>query len=300
MARIRSIKPETFTNEDLAACSPHARIAFPGLWCHADREGRLEDRPRRLAMVILPYDRAVDFDALLAELAAAGFVVRYEVNGAHYVQIVNFSKHQHPHPNETVSIIPPPPGGGSAKRQGVKRSGKGGQRVPPEHVALGQEGKGREGSRIGREQEGNGSARADDARPALLPDPNPADTPDALAALWNELADPLFSRVTSLEGGRRKHASAALAAHPLAEWRQAILPRVNASAFLRGELSRDGAHEGWRADFDYLIRPAGRKPATLTLLLEGRFDNGTREAGRVSRKLEACRPGLTRFMAGGT
>ena len=44
MARARNIKPGFFKNEDLAECSPWARLCFAGLWTLADREGRLEDR----------------------------------------------------------------------------------------------------------------------------------------------------------------------------------------------------------------------------------------------------------------
>ena len=48
MPRARNVKPGFFKNELLAECEPLARILFEGLWCEADREGRLEDRPRRL------------------------------------------------------------------------------------------------------------------------------------------------------------------------------------------------------------------------------------------------------------
>ena len=71
MPRIRTIKPEFFTDEVIAQMSPLARIAFEGLWCHADKSGRLEDRPARLKVLILPYDSA-DFEALLGEMSARG------------------------------------------------------------------------------------------------------------------------------------------------------------------------------------------------------------------------------------
>ena len=41
MARIRTIKPEFFTSDDICALSPLARLLYVGLWCEADREGRL-------------------------------------------------------------------------------------------------------------------------------------------------------------------------------------------------------------------------------------------------------------------
>lgn len=107
MARIRNIKPGYFLNEDIAALSLYARVAFPGVWCQADREGRLEDRPKRLKVEILPYDN-VDMDAILQELANAGFIQRYQVDGSRYIQVLKFKKHQAPHLKEAASTIPAP------------------------------------------------------------------------------------------------------------------------------------------------------------------------------------------------
>jgi hypothetical protein len=107
MARLRTLKPGFFTNETLAELPPLARLAFAGLWVQADREGRLEDRPKRLKAEILPYDRC-DFDQILAVLAAHAFIERYEVDGSRYIQVTNFSKHQNPHIKEAASMIPAP------------------------------------------------------------------------------------------------------------------------------------------------------------------------------------------------
>lgn len=108
MARARNIKPGFFLNDKLAECDPLARLLFAGLWCIADREGRLEDRPKRIKAEVLPYDDC-DPDDLLNQLAQRGFIIRYEVDGNRYIQITNFKKHQNPHVKEAPSIIPPPP-----------------------------------------------------------------------------------------------------------------------------------------------------------------------------------------------
>jgi hypothetical protein len=107
MPRMRTIKPGFFTNEGLCDLAPIARILFAGLWCWADRDGRLEDRPRRIKAEILPYDEA-DADALLDALAAGGFIVRYDAAGKRCIQIVNFAVHQNPHYKEAPSVVPPP------------------------------------------------------------------------------------------------------------------------------------------------------------------------------------------------
>lgn len=105
MARSRNIKPGFFKNETLAECLPLARILFAGLWCEADREGRLEDRPRRLKAEYLPYDEC-DANGLLDELAERGFIVRYQAKGMSLICIPNFSKHQNPHVREPASNLP--------------------------------------------------------------------------------------------------------------------------------------------------------------------------------------------------
>lgn len=107
MARARSIKPGFYKNEDLAECSPWARLIFPGLWMLADREGRMEDRPKRIKGELLPYD-AIEVDPLLEELARWGFILRYQVNGERFIQVLKFAEHQAPHVRESASTIPGP------------------------------------------------------------------------------------------------------------------------------------------------------------------------------------------------
>lgn len=104
MPRIRQLKPEFFLDEELAACSFPARLMFEGLWCQADREGRLEDRPLRLKAQIFPYDN-VDADALLGELVKSKHIYRYESDGKRLIQIRTFTKHQKPHVKEPESVL---------------------------------------------------------------------------------------------------------------------------------------------------------------------------------------------------
>lgn len=107
MARARNIKPSFFTNETLAEVEPLGRILFAGLWTIADREGRLERRPKRIKTEILPYDEC-DIAALLQQLERKGFIVRYIVGGIEYVQVLSFTKHQNPHVKEAASTVPGP------------------------------------------------------------------------------------------------------------------------------------------------------------------------------------------------
>jgi hypothetical protein len=105
--RARNLKPSFFKNEALAECSALARLLFAGLWCLADREGRLEDRPKRIRAELLPYDDG-SIEDMLSELHDAGFILRYSATGGRFIQVVNFTKHQYPHRKEQASTIHAP------------------------------------------------------------------------------------------------------------------------------------------------------------------------------------------------
>lgn len=108
MARSRNIKPGFFSNEHLAEVDFATRLLFIGMWTEADREGRLEDRPRRLKMALFPADN-VDIEKMLADLDHLGFITRYTAGSFKAIQIVNWAKHQNPHVKEARSTIPPMP-----------------------------------------------------------------------------------------------------------------------------------------------------------------------------------------------
>lgn len=109
--RARNIKPGFFKSEGIASCSFQARLLFVGLWCMADREGRLEDRPQRIKAELFPYDN-VNVDKLLDEIASKtdcdgtpSFIIRYG-HPKKYIQILHFLSHQRPHLKENESQIP--------------------------------------------------------------------------------------------------------------------------------------------------------------------------------------------------
>ncbi|HET9189828.1 MAG TPA: hypothetical protein VFN69_04570 [Rudaea sp.] len=107
MSRARNIKPGFFKNEDLVELPFEYRLLYIGLWTLADREGRLEDRPKRIRMEVFPGDE-VNIEAGMSALHSAGFVHRYKVDGVAYVSIPAWKKHQNPHCREAASRIPPP------------------------------------------------------------------------------------------------------------------------------------------------------------------------------------------------
>jgi hypothetical protein len=108
MARARNIKPGFCRNEDLAECSVWARLCFALLPMLADREGRLEDRPKKIKGDLFPFD-SVEVEPLLVELERWQMIARYTVNGLGLIQILGFRKHQNPHHREPESTLPPHP-----------------------------------------------------------------------------------------------------------------------------------------------------------------------------------------------
>lgn len=135
MARIRTIKPEFFTSDDICALSPYARLLYIALWCEADREGRLVWTPGVLKRRYLP-DDPCDIADVTAELIGRGLVVLY---GEGLACIPTFLRHQHVNAREALSKLPPPAGAVS----GESRTGREGE---------GREGEGKEGN--GKEGEG--------------------------------------------------------------------------------------------------------------------------------------------------
>jgi hypothetical protein len=107
--RIRTIKPEFFTHEGLfeaeASTGLPIRIAFAGLWCVADREGRFKWEPRRIGVQILPYD-GIDFSRVMDALTTRGFIIKYRVNDAWFGCIPSFGKHQVINNRESASNLP--------------------------------------------------------------------------------------------------------------------------------------------------------------------------------------------------
>lgn len=106
MGRIRSIKPDFFFDYELSILPAMTRLAFIGLWCNADREGRLLDIPVKLKALIFPYDKRIDMEDTLKQLTKKPFIVRYEQDSKKYIQIVRWLDHQKIHHTEHDSLIP--------------------------------------------------------------------------------------------------------------------------------------------------------------------------------------------------
>lgn len=244
------MKPGFFTNELLAELSPWHRLLFAGLWTLADREGRLEDRPRRIKASIFPYDD-VDVDSMLNGLQEKDFVRRYTADGAAYLQVLTFTRHQRPKSDEAGSLIPAPLFDDPRGKVTVPRSYKGqgtedrGQRT---------EGSGADGAPL--VADGATGCEAADGAGAQR-------RAEDFAALWNAITHPPIARCRDLTSMRRRKIKARLTERSWEDWER-VFQRIQASSFCRG-----GSERGWVASFDWVIG----SPDVAVKVLEGKYDD---------------------------
>jgi hypothetical protein len=94
MARIRSVKPEFWTDGNMIGLTPWARLFYIGTWNFAlcDR-GHLPDDPLGLKLKILPAD-SVDAHSIVGELLANRRLVRRRSGGRTYLFIPRLGDHQ--------------------------------------------------------------------------------------------------------------------------------------------------------------------------------------------------------------
>lgn len=96
MKRIRTIKPEFFTSEDVTALPLAVRLTFIGLWLYADDYGRENARASLVRAAVWPEDdlTTAEIDEHLLRLAESNMIQLYTVADRTYFQITNWAKHQ--------------------------------------------------------------------------------------------------------------------------------------------------------------------------------------------------------------
>lgn len=92
MPRIRTIKPEFCTSEQVAECSPTARLLFILMWCHCDDAGRHPASVKRLKMECFPADAISDAEmkSLVDELISADLIFEYEHLSKRFWQVTGW------------------------------------------------------------------------------------------------------------------------------------------------------------------------------------------------------------------
>lgn len=256
MARIRTIKPDFWTDERLTECSLSARLMFIGMWNFADDSGNMGRSAKKLKMQIFPGDN-IDCEPLIAELLTHGVLTEYSVNGEKYLQIKNFLKHQVIN-RPTASSIPPP------------------QITDDSHTTHGgltedskREGKGREGSNTEPTVLVASKKLATAKAPPLPPCPV-----DQVIEVYHELL-PELPRVRLMDDKRKRcitrtwrwvltskksdGSPRACTSDEALGWMRNFFERARDNDFLMGRGQRGAGHENWRCDLDFLLTDKGMK-----------------------------------------
>jgi hypothetical protein len=264
MARIRTIKPEFFTSEDIVALSPHARLLYIALWCEADKEGRMTWKPNTFKLRYLPGD-AVDIQVLATELVQSGLVVLY---GDGYAVIPKFRLHQHINPRESDSQLPEP----DASASGLAQTGTRAARVGHASARVDDA----QGGREGKGKEGDIGAIAPVADKAATPPAGglPKVPIDQVLSAYHEIL-PDLPQAKIMDDRRRKAIASfwrwvltskktdgtprAACAAEAVEWTRAYFARASENDFLMGRGTRSAGHENWRCDLEFLLSEKGRR-----------------------------------------
>ena len=96
MARIRTIKPEFWRDEDLSTICSEAALLAIGLLNYADDEGYFNANPKLVESDVFPLrELSCSTTELMNELHRIGYIeIFFGTDGKRYGHIVNFEKHQ--------------------------------------------------------------------------------------------------------------------------------------------------------------------------------------------------------------
>lgn len=248
MARIRSLKPEFWTDMRLARLPAMSRLVFLCLISMADDEGRIEGDAETVWHFGFPRESVEDVTSALRTLVECSRIVLYRGDdGVPVVAIPTFRRHQRvdrPYPSK----LPAPPT--------LTKDSTNVRRMIDERSA-------QDWSGAGIGMEGSGSTKQVPAQagdrlvsdpPTADPKPTKAKPLPPLATLWNRIAsDAGLPQVASFTASRDRTTKAALVEEPdLGVWERAF------RAIASDKFNRGGNDRHWRADFDYAIRPSKR------------------------------------------
>lgn len=179
MPRIRTIKPEFWTDEKVVELDPWARLLFIGLWNFADDQGYIQYSPKRIKMQIFPGD-TTDVVPLLASLLDAGLLAAFDSPIGRLLHIQSWSKHQKVSNAASPRVDP----------SDLVRINLSDSHPPEASRALRTE---EEGNRREREKEGKGTSAAEAVSNSLTragtrdeppPDTGPPGTAEQILADW--------------------------------------------------------------------------------------------------------------------
>jgi hypothetical protein len=155
MARIRTIKPEFWTSEQIVECSTSARLLFIGLWNFADDGGVHPASVHRLKMEVFPADDCTGTQMCdwLEELFNAGLIDQFEAQGKRWWWVTGW---HHQRIDRPKPRHPPPPKNAESSMRARRELDEGST----------SEGKGRETEGKGNEEERELAGASSGAHPS--------------------------------------------------------------------------------------------------------------------------------------
>jgi len=239
-------------SENISQLKPITQLCYIGLWTIADREGRLEHRPKLIDAHLFPHVNA-NVSKMLKELSDAGFIEFYA--DAEYILIPEFVKHQKIHPHEAKSVLPDPDMFLVDDTTPVKKT-----------------------TMLKMISQKTGKAKV-----------IPEITPSALADVYNEIClDMPMVKEMPTDSLRYKKAKTRILATQkkspgkvLKAW-QHIFKKAHASDFLSGRITYkdDDSHKNWKCTFEWIINPTN-----ALKIYDGNFDNQSGLTNREEKDL---------------
>lgn len=265
MARIRTIKPEFWSSEQVMECSPITRLLFIGLWNFCDDAGNHVDSERTIKAEIFPGDdiSSSEVRRMLDELSSNGLIAFYTYENKGFLHVTGWQHQKIDRPTVKHPRFDGAPSPG-ARRVLDEPS-------PPE-------GKGREGKGEEKEQS---SLRSDSSASLTLTQPSPpADIKAKRANRIAEIAEDArkaynaimakphghLSLCALLNKDRLKAVEKALPTARLmcrnlygderitATFWEAYFTSASEDDFHAGRKAGGPGHENWKPDFEYLLR----------------------------------------------
>ena len=264
MARIRTIKPEFWTSEQVVECSPMARLLFIGLWSFCDDAGRHPLSPLRIKMEVFPGD-AIDGPGILLlieELSENGLVKVYTVEDKEYLQVTGWHHQRIDKPH-------------------IRYPGQKFEDHSTTALRLVGEGSPPEGKGVEKESNIDHPTGDSPISPTQLPS---VDIAKRLVGIWNEVlgesARLTKARIPTLNARFREDGEDG--------WRE-MCGRVAASQFLRGKNDRR-----WRATLGWAC-----KAENYAKVIEGAYDGDRNDPNAIGGYRRAMAEGLAPGLATG-
>lgn len=276
MSRIRTVKPEFWSSEQVMSCSVTARLLFIGLWNFCDDHGVHPASCKSIKAKVFPSDN-FSVEEYIAELVTSNLLEKYDVEGKSYLKVVSWAKHQRIDRPTYVYPLPQLSGenSSSAHREFVECSSSplrmiddrstSSCRVVDESSTTERNGKewnGKDISYVVSEADDVAKQKASSINPCLH---------NEIIALYHEIL-PACRKVRRWTNARQKLLQQRWkedVKHQSLEFWRTYFEHVFQSEFLMGRVVTQNGRVPFLADLEWLI-----KPSNFTNVIEGKYHGG--------------------------